>query len=297
MKTEMKRKRLIEYIIEMRKVDLDAGNLYIVATPIGNMEDITLRAIRILGEVDLIAAEDTRHTIKLLNHHNIKTKMISYHEFSDIKREEEIIANLADGKNIALVSDAGTPLISDPGAHLVKSVAGAGYRIIPIPGACAAVAALSVCGIYDSGFSFFGFLPNKTKDRNAMIDKIEADEKTCIIYESPHRLIKTLEQLKEVFDADRQIVVAREMTKVYEEFVRGDIAFVIDYFSKKTVKGEIAIIISGKIQVSQDISDDQIIETLKLYMENGSTKKDAVTKTASEYSLKKNKVYKLSISL
>jgi len=276
---------------------LGSGILYIVATPIGNMEDITLRAIRILGEVDIVAAEDTRHTIKLLNHHNIKTRMISFHEHSGFKREQEILDLLGTGNNIALVSDAGTPLISDPGANLVKRASLCGYKIIPIPGACAATAALSVCGIYDHGFSFFGFLPTKTKDRKEMLITIESEPKTSIIYESPHRLLKTLGYLEDVLDSNRQIVVAREMTKIYEEFVRGNVAEVTDYFTKKTIKGEIAVIISGKAEVAVYISDEQIVESLKKYIEKGLTKKDAVIKTASNYSLQKNKVYKLSLNL
>jgi 16S rRNA (cytidine1402-2'-O)-methyltransferase len=276
---------------------METGILYIVATPIGNMEDITLRAIRILGEVDLIAAEDTRHTVKLLNHLDIKTKMISFHEHSDQRKEDEILYHLSKGENIALVSDAGTPLISDPGAGLVKSAIQNGHRVIPIPGACAVITALSVCGIYDHGFCFIGFLPTRSKDKTAVLDEIKANRKTCVIYESPHRLLKTLEALQDILDQDRQIVVAREMTKVYEEFVRGNAQHAIDYFSQKTVKGEIAIIISAAQPIKVVVTDTEIVETLESFIENGCTKKDAVLKTASQLSLSKNKVYKLSLNL
>ena len=273
------------------------GTLYIVATPIGNMEDITFRAIRTLKEVDVIAAEDTRHTIKLLNHYEIKNKLISYHEHSDAGRRQEILALLAQGKNVALVSDAGTPLVSDPGADLVIDAVKAGFGVLPIPGASAAVAALSVSGLFRERFVFEGFLPMGNKERRAALARISEETRTMVLYEAPHRIEKTLDVLKEALGGDRQMVLAREMTKVYEEYIRGTIDEILARFRQKPPKGEMVLIIAGKGKSVREVTDEMIADEIRRWMENGETKKDAVSMTASSLEILKNRVYKISLKL
>ena len=219
-----------------------SGTLYIVATPIGNLEDITLRAIRILKEVDLIAAEDTRHTLKLLNHLEISKPLISYHRHNEDVRKDEIIEKLLEGKNIALVSDAGTPGICDPGEVVIKKCIEENINIIPIPGACAFVNALICSGIDTKEFCFLGFLPLNKNNRKEKLNEIKKQEKTIILYEAPHKLKETLKDLKEILDG-RKIVLARELTKIYEEFIRKDINELIEI--SENIKGEIVLIIEG----------------------------------------------------
>ncbi|OGY47141.1 MAG: 16S rRNA (cytidine(1402)-2'-O)-methyltransferase [Candidatus Buchananbacteria bacterium RIFCSPHIGHO2_02_FULL_38_8] len=218
--------------------------LYVVATPIGNLKDITLRALEILKEVDLIVCEDTRVSNKLLNHYKIDKPTISYHQHSDIVKTDRIIAELKSGKNIALVSDAGTPGISDPGNKLVAAAVAAGIKVIPIPGPSAVAAALSVAGLPTDRFLFLGFLPHK-KGRETLIKQIIESKYTIVFYESVHRIIKTLDQLKK-FGLERQVVVCRELTKMFEEVVRGDIEEVLKHFEGKEPKGEFVVVIEGK---------------------------------------------------
>ena len=199
------------------------GILYLVATPIGNLDDITLRAINTLKEVDLIAAEDTRHTLKLLNHLEISKPMISYHRHNEEFRCEYLIKELKEGKNIALVSDAGTPGISDPGEEIVKECIKEKVKIVPIPGACAMVNALICSGIDTKEFCFYGFLPLNKKNRKEKLEEIKDINKTVILYEAPHKIKNTLEDLEKILDMDRKIVLAREITKIHEEFIRGNI--------------------------------------------------------------------------
>ena len=219
----------------------DKGHLFVVGTPIGNLEDITLRAISTLQNVDLILAEDTRNSKKLLNAHNINTKMMSYHEHSNEKETKRIISLLLDGKNLALISDAGTPTISDPGYGLIRDCIKKEIRIIPIPGASAITTAMSVSGLPSDSFTFFGFLPQK-KGRIKKIKELLNVDNTIILFESPFRLEKTLNQLKENL-GNRSVVVGRELTKLYEEIIRGNLEDVIKYFSQSKVKGEIVIMI------------------------------------------------------
>lgn len=224
--------------------------LYIVATPIGNLEDMTLRAIRILKEVDLILCEDTRTTKKLLNHYAINTPTMSYHANSTLQKESKIIEMLQEGKNLALVSDAGTPCISDPGVKLVAEVKkqlGNDCQVIPIPGASALISALSASGIPSSEFIFYGFLPHK-KGRETLFKEIAQNEKTSVFYESSHRIMKTLETLPKILEENRTVVVARELTKIYEQFVEGSSIEVLEYFTKNEdkVRGEFVVIIKGK---------------------------------------------------
>ena len=219
----------------------DKSHLFVVGTPIGNLEDITLRAISTLQNVDLILAEDTRNSKKLLSAHNIDTKMMSYHEHSNEKETKRIISLLLDGKNLALISDAGTPTISDPGYGLIRDCIKKEIKIIPIPGASAITTAMSVSGLPSDSFTFFGFLPQK-KGRIKKIKELLNVDNTIILFESPFRLEKTLNQLKEYL-GNRSVVVGRELTKLYEEIIRGNLEDVIKYFSKSKVKGEIVIMI------------------------------------------------------
>ena len=219
----------------------DKGHLFVVGTPIGNLKDITLRAISTLQNVDLILAEDTRNSKKLLSAHNIDTKMMSYHEHSNEKETKRIISLLLDGKNLALISDAGTPTISDPGYGLIRDCIKKEIKIIPIPGASAITTAMSVSGLPSDSFTFFGFLPQK-KGRIKKIKELLNVDNTIILFESPFRLEKTLNQLKEYL-GNRSVVVGRELTKLYEEIIRGNLEDVIKYFSKSKVKGEIVIMI------------------------------------------------------
>ena len=224
---------------------MQQGILYIVPTPIGNLEDITLRAIRILKEVDLIIAEDTRQSLKLLNHFEIKKSLQSYHMHNEHKVLQRYVDEILDGKNIALISDAGTPAISDPGFLLVRECLKNNIKVDCLPGATAFVPALVKSGLPADSFCFEGFLPEK-KGRQTMLKKLCKEERTIILYESPHRLIKTLKQFIEYFGSERQISVSRELTKTFEETVNGTITEVLNHFENNTVKGEFVIVIDGK---------------------------------------------------
>lgn len=218
---------------------------YVVATPIGNLSDITLRALETLKAVDLIICEDTRITKRLLDHYQIQKPIISYHQHSDIVKVDQIIKELKSGKNVALVSDAGTPGISDPGNKLVEVATKEGIKIVPIPGATALAAALSVAGFATDRFIFLGFIPHK-KRRRTLLKEISQEKRTVVFYESCHRIVKALEQLAEYLEPERQIVVGRELTKMYEEIVRGNIKQVLKHFSNKEPKGEFVVVIEGK---------------------------------------------------
>jgi len=223
----------------------EKGTLYIVSTPIGNMEDITLRALRILKEVDLIAAEDTRRAGLLLKHFSIHTSLTSYFEGNELKKREFILAKLQEGKNVALISDAGTPGISDPGFRLIQLAIENQLVIVPIPGSSAAITALSVSGLPTDAFLFKGFLPHKTKKRKDLLRELENVRETLIFYESPHRILETLGDILEIF-GDREIVLTRELTKVYEEIIRGKVSEILNQVGDRTLKGEITLVISGK---------------------------------------------------
>jgi 16S rRNA (cytidine1402-2'-O)-methyltransferase len=224
------------------------ATLYVVATPIGNLEDMTMRALRILSEVDFILCEDTRHTLQLLNHFNIKKSLISYHQHSQVQKIEAIITLLREGKNLALVSDAGTPAISDPGGVLVQAIIdqmGDAVRIEPIPGVSALTALASVAGLPTDKFIFLGFLPHK-KGRQTLFNQIKESEQTVILYESPHRIIKTLESLAGILEETRQIVVGRELTKKFETIYRGSATKVLGQLQKDKVLGEFVVVVAGK---------------------------------------------------
>jgi len=223
----------------------DKGTLYIVSTPIGNLEDITLRALRVLKEVDLIAAEDTRHTGLLLKHFGIQKPLTSYFEGNELKKKEFILARLKQGDRIALVSDAGTPGISDPGFRLVQAAIKNEIPIVPVPGPSAVIAALSVSGLATDAFLFKGFLPHRSKKRRELLKGLQDAKETLILYESPHRITETLKDILDVL-GDREIVLTRELTKVYEEIIRGKVSEIESQIARRKLKGEITLVISGK---------------------------------------------------
>jgi len=222
---------------------LVGGTLYLVATPVGNLEDITLRALRTLRECDLIAAEDTRHTGQLLRHFGISKPLVSYFQFNEAKRSEEILDRLGRGEKISLVTDAGTPGISDPGERVVAAALKAGYRVEAVPGACALVAALTASGLPTGEFHFIGFLPHKSGQRRNQLETLKGVEGTLVFYESPYRVLKMLSELKEVFP-ERRVVLARELTKKFEEYLRGTPAELLTQLENRAIKGEFVVLVS-----------------------------------------------------
>ena len=267
------------------------GKLYVVATPIGNLEDITLRAINVLKSVDLIAAEDTRHTLKLLNHLEISKPLISYHRHNEELRVDVLIEKLKEGQDIALVSDAGTPGICDPGEEIVKRCIEEGIEIIPIPGACAIINALVCSGLDTKEFIFIGFLPLNKKLRKNKLKEIKKSTKTIIIYEAQHKLKTTLLDLKN-FIGNRKIVLARELTKIHEEFIRGEIDDIISRVDE--LKGEMVILIE-KAEVNDndfDYNNITLEEHYKIYEEQGLDKKEIIKKIAKDRKVNKNEIYK-----
>jgi 16S rRNA (cytidine1402-2'-O)-methyltransferase len=268
--------------------------LYIVATPIGNLEDITLRALRVLKEVDFIAAEDTRHTRKLLTHYDIHTRLVSFHEHSTPEKRAWLLEVLRDGQDVALVSDAGTPLISDPGAVLVSEAAEQGIPITSVPGACAAITAMTLSGI-GSGFAFIGFLSKKTSERRGQLERVAVSYLPCVVYESPHALKETLEALEKVLEAERTVVIAKELTKIHETVFRGGIAAAREAFSGD-LKGEYVLIVSAAPEKAfEEVSDERIREALHGYIATGMTKKDAAKAASDTFGISKNRTYRLTL--
>ena len=277
------------------------GTLFIVATPIGNLEDITQRALRVLREVDLIACEDTRHTRKLLNHFGIRTATISYHEHNEQERAEELCELLASSKNVALVSDAGTPLISDPGFRLVKTASGRGISTVPVPGPAACITALSAAGLETDQFLFAGFLPARTGARRARLNELIAIPTTLVFYEAPHRIKAALKDALEVL-GNREAVIARELTKLHEEFARGSLSELIERFSRtEGARGEIVLIISGhKIDSpsssGKSSSEEQLIERIGELERDGLDQKTALKRAAKESGMKRDDAYRILVS-
>jgi 16S rRNA (cytidine1402-2'-O)-methyltransferase len=272
------------------------GKLYICATPIGNLEDITLRVLKTLENVDLIAAEDTRHTIKLLNHFEIKNKLFSYHEHNKATAGPHLIEMLAAGKNIALVSDAGMPGISDPGEELIKLALQASVDVEALPGASAVITALAGSGLSTRKFFFEGFLDRQKKHKKKRLESIKNIQETLVFYESPHRLLETLKEMSSIF-GNRKVVIAREITKKFEEYFRGSLEDAWQYFKDKGVKGEFVVLVEGNTEeVSQSFSTS-IEEDLKRYIIEGNTKKEAISIVATERSIPKKQVYQVSIDL
>lgn len=269
------------------------GKLYLVATPIGNLEDITLRALRILKEVDLIAAEDTRHTLGLLNHFEISKPLISYYKQNEKAKSEILIQKLLEGKNIAVVSDAGTPGISDPGEEIVKVAIENGIEIIPIPGACAFVNALIASGLSSREFAFIGFLSAIKKEKKEKLEEIKYETRTLILYEAPHKLKGTLEAIFEIL-GDRKIVLARELTKIHEEFIRDNVSNILNKIEE--IKGEFVILIEGNLESKKDfelteLNNKTLEEHYEYYEKQGFEKKEIIKKIAKDRNVNKNEIY------
>lgn len=273
-----------------------AGTLYLCATPIGNLEDMTFRAIRILQEVDLIAAEDTRNSIKLLNHFEIKTPMTSYHEYNKIDKGHYLIEQLQNGVNIALITDAGTPGISDPGEELVKMAYEAGITVTSLPGACAAVTALTLSGLATRRFCFEAFLPTDKKERKRILEELKTETRTTILYEAPHRLLKTLEELLEAL-GDRRVTVCRELTKKHEIALLTTLQEAITFYKAEGVKGECVLVLEGvsaeslEKEKQDSFLELSIEEHMERYLAQGMDKKEAMKAVAADRGISKRDVY------
>jgi len=277
-----------------------SGTLSIVATPIGNLEDITQRALRVLREADLIACEDTRHTRKLLNHFAITTATISYHEHNEKERAEELCEALESGKNIALVSDAGTPLISDPGFRIVQAAVDRGISVVPIPGASAVITALSVSGLPTDQFLFAGFLPARTGARRAKLNELRTVAGTLVFYEAPHRIKATLQEALEVL-GNREAVIAREVTKLHEEFARGSLSQLIERLSSSEApRGEMVLIISGQAaelpSPSTTDANVRLVERIEQLEGEGMDQKSALKQAAKELGVKRADAYRMMVN-
>ena len=273
------------------------GPLYVVGTPIGNLEDMTFRAVRILQSVDVIAAEDTRHTGKLLQHFEVKTPQLSYHEHNRNERLPELLSQLSEGKAIALVTDAGMPGISDPGYELVKACIEAGIQVVPIPGATAGITALSAAGLPTDRFVFEGFLPTKGQQRQKRLESLQAESRTLILYESPHHLRATLQDLAEGLGHDRRIVLARELTKLYEEFWRGTIEEAIAHYTQVEPKGEFTLVIMGAQLEIPIPSEEELKAELLEIMAQGVSRSQASRQLAELTKLPRRQLYQLALTL
>jgi 16S rRNA (cytidine1402-2'-O)-methyltransferase len=271
------------------------GALYIVSTPIGNLEDITLRALRILKDVDVIAAEDTRHSLKLLNHYNIKKPLISYWGEKEKVKAEETLQRLKDGRSVALISDAGTPGISDPGAVLIKRALEEGIRVIPIPGPSAVITALSLSGLPTVEFTFCGFLPPKESQRKKALQRLSTEQRTLVLYEAPHRILETLDDILEIM-GQRHIVVIKELTKLYEEVLRGPVPEVLKRLAQTTIAGEYVIVLEGRPE-KKELNMDDALEEIRELMRKGFGRKEAVKRIAEAYSLSKKELYDKSLGV
>jgi len=272
------------------------GTLYIVSTPIGNLEDITLRALRVLKEVDLIAAEDTRRTRQLLTHYAIHKPLISYHEYNRRMREKNLLQELREGKSIALVTDAGTPGISDPGEDLVRGAIQEDIPLVPVPGPAALVAALCVSGLPTESILFYGFLPSKAAARKKWLSSLKERPETLVFYESPRRLSSLLEDAAQVL-GDRRVAVAREMTKVYEEFFRGTLSEILAQLGEEEVKGEVTVVLEGCTS-SPPAESSSVLEALRHYsQEMGMSMKESVDRVAGELGISRRQVYQESLKM
>ncbi|MFO7819932.1 MAG: 16S rRNA (cytidine(1402)-2'-O)-methyltransferase [Halanaerobacter sp.] len=277
---------------------MSKGKLYICGTPIGNLKDITLRALEVLEEVDLIAAEDTRRTQKLLNYYEIKTSLSSYHEHNAAQKKEELFSKVREGMDLALVSDAGMPTISDPGYELVKFFREKAIEVLPIPGPTAMTSALVVSGLPTDRFTFEGFLPRKKGERKRYLQALEDEERTMIFYESPKRLVKSLGDILDVL-GDRDAAVCRELTKKFEEKRTASVSELLDYFKANSPQGEFVIVLKGgsKGEVDTKWRNLSILEHVKLKMEEGATKKEAIKLVATKRGLPKSEVYQIATKI
>lgn len=278
----------------------EQATLHLVATPIGNLEDITFRAVRLLKEADVIAAEDTRNTKKLCNHFDIQTPLISYHEHNQEAGGAKILSYLKEGKTVALVSDAGMPCISDPGAAIVAQAAAEGYPVVPIPGANAALSALIASGLPSETFLFCGFLPRQKKDRRQMLEKLSRRGETVLFYEAPHRLKDTLQALEESCGSDRRVVLARELTKKFEEFLRGTLGEAKAWAAGNEIRGEFCIVLEGSIRPEAADEESHWWKLLtveehvdELIQQRGLLPKDAVKEAAKERGVPKREIYQI----
>lgn len=276
--------------------DPQPGTLYVVGTPIGNLEDMTFRAVRILQNVDAIAAEDTRHTGKLLQHFQIATPQISYHDHNRQSRTLELLERLQQGNAIALVTDAGMPGISDPGYELVKACAEAGVVVVPIPGPSAAIAALTASGLPCDQFVFEGFLPAKRTARRSRLDVLKTEARTLIFYEAPHRLRQTLQDLT-LLGEERQIALARELTKLHEEIWRGTIAEAIAYYEEREPQGEFTLVVSGGDRAQLVLSEEALKAELRSLFQQGVSRSEASRQLAEQTALPRRQLYQLALSL
>ena len=277
-----------------------AGTLFIVATPIGNLEDITQRALKVLREVDLIACEDTRHTQKLLNHFGINTRTVSYHEHNERDRAQQLCEMLAQGKQVALVSDAGTPLISDPGFRIVTTAIERDIRVVPIPGAVAFVTALAASGLPTDQFFFAGFLPPRSTARVAKLEELRTISATLVFYEAPHRIAATLKDAAQVL-GNRQAVVARELTKLHEEIIRGRLPELAAQFAQRKTKGEIVLVVDGANETSSPREDagaspETLLARVNELERQGTNSKEALKLAARELGMKRAEAYRLIVA-
>ncbi len=278
-----------------------AGKLYLCATPIGNLEDITYRVVRTLKEVDLIGAEDTRNSIKLLNHFDIKTPMTSYHEFNKYDKAKVLVEEMLNGKNIALITDAGTPGISDPGEELVRQSLEAGVEVTSLPGAAACITALTMSGQKTRRFVFEAFLPKEKKEKAKVLEQLQNETRTIVIYEAPHRLIKTLKELEEVL-GDRELTICRELTKRYEEAIQTTLKEAVKYYETREPKGEFVLVIAGKPE--EEIEEEKrkqwenmsVQEHVDHYIRLGNDKKEAMKLTAKDRGVSKREIYNQLLS-
>lgn len=271
--------------------------LYVISTPIGNLKDITLRALDILREADIVACEDTRTTGKLLSRYEIRKKLTSYHEHNEVEKTEALIDALGRGLKVALLTDAGTPSISDPGFRIVRAASEKGYDVIPVPGASAAVAALSVSGLPTSGFTFLGFPPRTRKKRLELFGRVKHYPETLVFYESPGRLLGTLEDMKEVL-GDREACVSREITKIHEEHLRSSLSGILEELSgREAIKGEVTIVVSGASPDMEGPGEGEVVRMLEEFRLEGMTLKDAVRKTVNETGFSKSRVYKMALEV
>ena len=274
-----------------------AGILYLCATPIGNLNDMTFRVLETLKEVDLIAAEDTRNSIKLLNHFEIKTPMTSYHEYNKFEKAETLIQKLKEGQNIALVTDAGTPAISDPGEVLVRRAKEEGLTVTSLPGACAAITALTLSGLSTRRFVFEGFLPSEKKERTEVLECLSKEERTIILYEAPHHLKGTLKELKGALGGERKITLCRELTKKFEEAVPMTIDSAIDFYAENDPRGEYVLVLegrdkeAGKEEKKKQFESMTIEEHMEIYLSEGLDKKEAMKKVAADRGVSKRDIY------
>ncbi len=273
-----------------------SGTLYLCATPIGNLEDMTFRAVRILKEADLIAAEDTRNSVKLLNHFDIHTPMTSYHEYNKIEKGQYLVKRLLDGENIALITDAGMPGISDPGEELVRMCRDAGVPVTAVPGACACVTALVISGRPTRRFCFEAFLPTDKKERRAVLEELKTETRTSIIYEAPHRLVKTLQELLDEL-GDRKITVCKELTKKHETGFETTLKAAVPYYEQNDPRGEYVLVLEGcsREQMEQEAQEAwkemSLQDHMKLYEDQGMNRKDAMKQVAKDRGVGKREIY------